>query len=153
MEKGLMLNEQVEPEADGSKRCGAGSSVAQGAGGQTGFGTQDPAEMRFFQSPFTGSRSFSNVLSLEGKAKLETKRPSSQGDGQKGARLKSSTQRSNSAVGSLLASNRGNFSDGNRTVAQASRHLHRFPAQALELVLSIHLVHFPLADENVLGAA
>ena len=101
----------------------------------------------------TGSRLFSKVLSLEGKPKLETKRPSTQADGQKSARLKSSTQYSNSTVGSLLASNRGNFSDGNRTVAQASRHLHRLPAQALEPVLSIHLVHFPMADQNVLGAA
>ena len=100
-----------------------------------------------------GSRLFSKVLSLEGKPKLETKRPSTQADGPKSARLKSSTQCSISTVGSLLASNRGNFSDGNRTVAQASRHLHRLPAQALELVLSIYLVHFPVADQNVLGAA
>jgi len=90
---------------------------------------------------------------VEGKLRLETKRPSARTDGPKTPRLKFSTQRSVATSTSLLAPDRGNFSDGNRTVAQASRHFHSLPAQALELVLIIHLVHFPVADENVLGAA
>jgi len=53
----------------------------------------------------------------------------------------------------LLASHRGNISDGNSAVAQAACHLHSLPTQALELVLIINLVHFPMADENVLGTA
>ena len=90
---------------------------------------------------------------VEGKLRLDTKRPSARTDGPKTPRLKFSTQRSVSTSTSLLAPDRGNLSDSNRFTAQASRHLHRLPAQALELVLIIHLVHFPVADENVLGAA
>ena len=53
----------------------------------------------------------------------------------------------------LLASNRGNVRNSNSTFTQAACHLHSLPAQALELILIVNLVHFTMADEDVLGAA
>ena len=39
-----MLDEQVEPEAGGSKRCGVGSSAGQGGKQDSGFRIQDSGE-------------------------------------------------------------------------------------------------------------
>jgi len=53
----------------------------------------------------------------------------------------------------LLASDGRNIGHRYRTIGQAASHFHSLPTHALELVLIINLIDFPMADQNILGAA